>query len=481
MTALRLDHRRVSFSTLALAQLALVVLAACAKKQDRPPRQVATVAVVRARRATVPYVIEASGVVTPLQSVVVTSQADGIITSVDFDEGQDVVAGQALFHVDPRPYQNAYEQAAAALSRDSATFANANIELERNKKLLAEKVVTAQELLALQTTASTSEATVRADRAAVATARFNLENTIIRAPIAGKTGSLLVKRGNLVHSGTGVPLVVINQVRPILVRFSIPSSQLPLILQYGARGGLPVSAVAGGVAPASPSIDSLASAVMQPALSDPSGQSGSLRGAAGGPNASGPTATAGGAGGGAGATLGSAVQQGGLFSDRVMGKLSFIDNAVDTTTGTVQLKAVFDNANGRLWAGQYATTSLHLYDEDSALVVPTQTVVSGQRGSYVYIVDQSDTARQRAVTVERTSGDITVIASGIHEGDRVVLDGQSRLTPDAPVRLRSAADGAVGGGGGGRRGRGGRGGRGGANAAAGQDKKPDGGQGAGSR
>jgi multidrug efflux system membrane fusion protein len=155
------------------------------------------------------------------------------------------------------------------------------------------------------------------------------------------------------------------------------------------------------------------------------------------------------------------VQQPTTVGESMSGKLSFIDNAVDTATGTVQLKATFDNSNGRLWAGQFATTSLHLYDQENALVVPQQAIVTGQRGSYVYVVDQADTARQRAVVVERTAGGLAIISSGIHDGDRVVTEGQSRLTPDAPVRLRGAGDANGSGGngnGGGRRG-GGRGGK----------------------
>jgi multidrug efflux system membrane fusion protein len=151
-----------------------------------------------------------------------------------------------------------------------------------------------------------------------------------------------------------------------------------------------------------------------------------------------------------------------------MGKLSFIDNAIDTSTQTVQLKATFDNANGRLWAGQFTATSLHLFDEDGALVVPTQAIVNGQRGTYVYVVDQADTARQRGVVVERMESGLAVVASGIRDGDRVVTDGQSRLTPDAPVRIRGAND-LGGGGASGRRGRGGagRGGRAGGGASGG--------------
>jgi multidrug efflux pump subunit AcrA (membrane-fusion protein) len=511
MTRMRLDDRRASLFSIAAALPLLATLGACSKKQERPARPAAVVAVVAARRATVPYVIEANGVVMPLQTATVLSQVDGIVTSVDFQEGQDVSVGQPLFHVDPRPYQNAYDQALAVLARDSATAANAGAERERYQKLLGAKVITPQEAGVQFTTAATTDASVRADKAAVATARFNLENTVIRAPIGGKTGSLLVRKGNLIRAGGAAPLVVINQVRPILVRFSIPSSQLGLILQYGSHGGLPVTAVAGGVAPASPSIDSLAAANMNP-VQDGASQAGGLRdgknggGSGGSGSASGGGASPGGTTDGAGAGGASNTRTGGpsaggdaagrrggrrggkgnsggngasaggekgtagsassdlmtvdqataLIGERTSGKLSFIDNAVDTTTGTVQLKAVFDNSNGRLWAGQFASTSLHLFDEDNALVVPTQAVVTGQRGTYVYVVDQADTARQRAVIVERTAGGLSIIASGIREGDRVVTDGQSRLTPDSPVKLRGANDGTGGPGGGRRGGKGGR-------------------------
>jgi multidrug efflux pump subunit AcrA (membrane-fusion protein) len=487
---------------LAAAPLLSLSLSACTKKQERPPRPTATVAVVPARRATVPYLIEANGIVTPVQTAAVVPQVDGIITSVDFQEGEEVRAGQPLFSIDPRPYQNAFDAARAVMARDSANAAHANAELDRYQKLLASRVVTQQDLAVQETAAATAEATLRADRANVETARFNLENCVVRATIAGRTGGLLVKKGNLVRGGSGIPLVVINQVRPIYVRFAIPSSQLSMVLQYGARGGLPVTAVPGGVAPASPSIDSLAAAAMSNPVQDtPDASKSGASGAGGSPmggftggsasTAGGNTSSgfgppsgpsAGGSGGGfrgghgagrggqraAGAATanGAVAQQGALGGDRMLGKLSFIDNAVDTSTATVQLKAMFENENGRLWAGQFAATSLHLFDEDSALVIPTQAVVTGQRGAYVYVIDQSDTARQRAVVVERTAGPISIISSGVREGERVVTDGQARLTPDSPVRLRSTSDMSGGdaasrGGGrkGGRRGGGGGGGR----------------------
>jgi multidrug efflux system membrane fusion protein len=462
--------------------LASLAIAACAKKQERQQRPVALVTVAPARRATVPYIIESNGIVTPLQSVSVTPQVDGIVQSVDFQEGAEVRQGQSLFHIDPRPYQNAYDQAIAVLARDSASWLNAKANAVRYKELLAAKVITPLETEAQVTSEATTEATMRADRAAVAQARFNLDNSVVRAPISGRTGNLFVKRGALVRSGAGTPLVVINQVRPILVRFAIPSSDLPLVLQYGAGGGLAVAAVPGGVAPATPSIDSLAAAAMNPVQDSP-GQDGGFGagsggagggGRRGGGRARGPGGTGAGSADAVGGIVAGSAQQSGSNAtagaasqpnggERLMGKLSFIDNAIDTSTQTVQLKATFDNANGRLWAGQFTATSLHLFDENGALVVPTQAIVNGQRGMYVYVVDPSDTARQRGVVVERMEGGLAIIASGVREGDRVVTDGQSRLTPDAAVRIRGPSD--VAGAGGARRGRGGRRGGGGGGAA----------------
>ena len=221
-----------------------------------------------------------------------------------------------------------------------------------------------------------------------------------------------------------------------MVRFAVPASQLPLILQYGARGRLPVTAFPGGAAVSANLADSSTGApVDAPAqLTPASGGGVGTRQGAGDPPSFAPGASP------------------------ALGTLSFIDNAVDTTTGTVTLKATFANNDGSLWAGQFASTTLRLFIEQNALVVPTQAVVTGQRGTYVYVVD-GDTARQRPVAIERTAGGIAIVASGLSDGARVVTDGQSRLTPGAKVLIRSpndsagggAAAGAVGGRGRGRR------------------------------
>jgi len=387
---------------------ALVLSASCAKQQARPPKPPVTVAVVAARRADVPYIIDANGVVTPIQSAAVASQVDGIVTRVAFQEGHEVTTGQVLFQIDPRPYENAYQQARAAYSRDSATAANARYERDRYRSLVAAKVITPEEAEQYETTAATSDATLRADAALVATAKFNLDNTTVRAPIAGKTGSVLVRVGNLVRAAGSQPLVVINQIRPIMVRFSVPSSELPKLLRYAPRGGLPVTAMPGGGTPASSPFDS----TTQPTVA---------------PESSSPVAEA------------LAAQQG-SGTQPELGTLSFIDNAVDTTTGTVQLKATFANKDGDLWAGQFASTRMRLYVEQGALVIPAQAVVTGQQGTYVYTLGADNKAQQHAVVIERTTGGLAVVAAGVAEGDRVVTEGQSRLTPGAAATLRTAVD-----------------------------------------
>ena len=420
MTYLRFRAR----PTRAFLCVIAVVSASCSKPQNRPQRPPVAVAVTSAKRAPVPYNLDANGIVTPIQTAAVASQVDGLITNVLFQEGQEVSKGQPLFEVDQRPYRNAYDQALATLSRDSATWANAQKEVTRYAKLIEQKYVTKEEGDQLEATSASSEATVRADRAAVATAKYNLDNTTIRAPISGKTGSLLVRVGNLVHANAATPLVTINQVRPIMVRFAVPASQLPLILQYGARGGLPVTAIPGGAAANANTADSSTGApVDAPAQLTPAGGTSSVHQS--GDAAADPP-------------------PGVISAAPALGTLSFIDNAVDTTTGTVTLKATFANNDGSLWSGQFAATTLRLFIEQNALVVPTQAVVTGQKGTYVYVVD-GDTARQRPVSIERTAGGIAVIASGLTDGARVVTDGQSRLTPGARVLIRSPNDSAGGG------------------------------------
>jgi len=341
-----------------------------------------------------------------MQTAAVTAQVDGLVTDVAFAEGRNVDKGQVLFRIDARQYQAAHDQAVATLKRDQANLVYAKEQAARYDTLVADRSVTAEQAGQIRAAAASAEATVQADQAAVANAKFNLDNTTIRAPIGGRTGGLLVHVGNVVHANGTAPLVVINQVQPTLVRFAVPASALPMLLKYGAKEGLPVTAVPADAAP-------------RPASGDSTRQRGDsalgtvpLR-----PNPGSPP----------------------LEPDE-RGTLSFIDNVVDTTTGTVQLKASFPNKSGTLWAGQFVSASLRLFIEENVLVVPTSAVVAGQNGTYVWVVDSGNVAHNHPVSVERTAGEQSVISAGVTANDRVVVAGQSRLTPGATVSFGGRPD-----------------------------------------
>ena len=391
----------------AAACLAALLAAGCSKTKAAPRRAAIPVTVKPVVRAAVPYDIDANGLVMPTQLANVAPQVDGVITRVDFREGDDVKQGQPLFQIEPRPYQAAYDQALAALARDSATAANAEREVPRYDSLVKQDYVTHEQADQIRATAAAAVATVKADRATLANAAFNLRNTTVRAPISGRTGALLVREGNLVHAAQGTPLVVINQIKPILVRFAVPGTDLPLIQRYASQSQLPVTAV--------PSTQSTADSTT------------STTGPPGDPNGASPYASD---------TIASRQMP---SIPPATGRLFFIDNAVDTTTGTITLKATFDNTAATLWAGEFVSTSLRLFTEQNALTVPATAVQTGQQGTYVYVVDSADVARQIPVSVERVAGNVTVIASGLTAGQRVVTDGQSRLTPGAKVSILSSA------------------------------------------
>jgi len=455
-------------------------------KAGRPP---VSVAVAKVRRSSVPYLIESNGVVTPLQSATVAAQVDGIVTEVAFQEGQDVSKGQLLFRIDSRPYQNAYQQTLAAVSRDKASVELAKGQFERYDKLVASGVVTSEQAETFRATYSSATAVLQSDSAALATARFNLDNTSVRAPVSGRTGGLLVRAGNLVRAGGSTPMVVINQIQPIMVRFAVPATELRRILKYGGTGGLVVKAGVGASAEGAAADsgargdasgratqvavgggragrgggrrgEGAAGAESGGALGGNMGSRGSAsRGAGEGVQSAGRGA-AGGAGRGAGRGTGRGAAAAAVDDEQTaIGTLTFIDNAIDTTTGTVQLKATFPNRNGVLWVGQFVPVSLQLYVEENVLVVPAQAVVTGQRGAYVYVIDSAGVAQQKTVVVERTMRGLSIVSSGVMDGDQVVTDGQSRLNPGAKVEVRAANDTSSGG-----ARRGGRGARGGTGA-----------------
>ena len=357
-----------SFHARSLAGLLLLALGGC-KEESTPPPTAVPVTLGTAERRAVPFELAATGTVEPLQTVAVQPQVSGPIVRIAFTEGQDVRKGQVLFEIDPRPYQAALARAEAILERDRAQAANARQEAGRYSELAEREYVTAQQYEQARTTAAAAAATLAGSEAAVAEARLNLQYATIRAPIAGRTGSLRVREGNLVRTSDPQPLVTINQIRPILVRFAVPAAGLPLIQEY--RGGrLLVRA-------------------------EPVG--------------------------------------GGKLSQ---GTLSFVDNAVDTTTGTILLKGTFPNTDGALWPGEFVNVRLQLYVDSTALTVPAKAVVSGQQGSYVFVLQRDSSAATRPVTVERTTGELAIVSGEIQPGDRVVTDGQLRLRQGSKVQVK---------------------------------------------
>lgn len=350
----------------------LMAAASCSKPAAPPtPRvPVQTSAVVQ---ISAPVNIIANGVVEPLQTVAVQAQVGGTLDRVEFREGDDVQAGQILFRLDPRPFEAALRQAQAQLARDEAQAQNAMRETERYKSLVEKDYVTKSQADQIASAAVAARATVQADSATIDNAKLNLNYTTIRSPIAGRTGRLLVRQGNLVRPGSD-PLVVVNQLHPILVRFPVPQHDFPAVQRRYAQGRVPVRVTTAD-----------GSRVGEP------------------------------------------------------GELGFLDNAVDSLTGTVTAKARFANQTSGLWPGEYVNVSVELEVQSNATAVPTRALMAGQQGNYVFVVTNEKTAQVRPVSVGRVVGDLTTIDKGLQIGEQVVVDGQSRLTPNARVDAKPAA------------------------------------------
>lgn len=350
----------------------ITVLAACGKKApERSPT--VPVAISPAVKIDAPAMVAANGVVEPVQTVAVEAQVGGILAEVSFQEGEDVTEGQVLFRIDPRPFAAALRQSEAALARDRAQAQSAQRDAERYKALVAKDYVTQSQAEQAQAQAASMLATMQSDSAAVENARLNLGYTTIRAPIGGRTGSLLVRRGNLVKPSGG-PLVVINELQPILVRFPVTARDFLALRRRVGSGPVPVRVTASD------------STVLPE-----------------------------------------------------QGFLTFLDNAVDSLTGTVTAKARFSNSSRALWPGEYLRVAVQLDVRTGAIAIPTTALLNGQEGTYVYVVDSEKNAHVRTVTVGQSVGDLTVIEHGVVPGEQVVVDGQSRLVPGAKVDAKPQA------------------------------------------
>jgi len=370
-------------TTWALVAIAIAVLAlglwsverpaqaADEPKGKRPPEGPVPVTTTLVQAQDMPIFRAGIGSVAPTMSVTVKARVDGELDKVGFTEGQDVRKGQLLAQLDPRTLQAALMQAQAARAKDQATLANARVDLQRYTRLVAEDAATQQQLDTQKALVGQLEATVKADEAAVNAAQVQLGFTTIVAPISGRVGARLVDPGNIVHAADANGLVVINQIDPVSVVFTLPEDAVQDTI-HAIDKGKPLQVLA----------------------FPRDGK----------------------------ALLGT-------------GTLTLMNNQIDVATGTVQLKASFPNPKHDLWPGQFVNIRLVLGTRAKALTVPEAAVQRSQSGVFVYVVDDATrTVRNQPVTVLQAQDGTAVIGSGLAGGERVVVDGQYKLKPGSKVQ-----------------------------------------------
>ena len=334
----------------------------------RPPPIPVTAGTAEAK--DVPVFVEGLGTVQAFNMVTVRARVDGAITKVLYREGQEVKTGDPLVQIDARPFQASLEQAQAAKQRDEAQLQSAQLDLDRDARLLTPGFGTQQAYDQQKATVGQLQAAIKSDQAQIDTAQLNLDYALVRSPIDGRTGARLIDIGNLVQAAQGAGLVTIAQIKPIFVTFTVPAQRLDIIRKNQAQA--PLKVVAYGVD---------------------------------------------------------------TKTELAQGQLTLIDNQVDAATGTVRLKAQFDNANERLWPGEFVDARLVLSTRENAVTVSAETVMQGPNGTYVYVLDKDDTAHRRAVDVAANQDGVAVVAKGLQAGDRVVVEGQYRLIDGAKVKV----------------------------------------------
>ncbi len=380
---LRADGRRRRRALVLVAVAALLVAgvlalrarkpgggAPAARAPDAQARPVAVSAAQVARR-DVPIFLDGLGNVTAFKTVTVKTQVDGRLDQVLFREGQVVRQGQVLAQIDPRPFQIQLHQAEGALARDQAQLKNAELNVTRDRQLVAQKLIAQQQLDADEALAGQLAGAVQIDKAAIETARLNLDYARITSPLDGVTGIRLVDPGNVVHASDPNGIVVITQLDPIAVLFTLPQDQLTPVAEQLARGPLPVE---------TRSRD--------------------------------------------GATL--------LAS----GQLVLIDNQINQSTSTIRLKAIVPNPRRLLWPNQFVNVRLRLTTQAGALVMPATAVQRGPSGTFVYVIGSDNTVAPRPIELGVTQGDVAIVARGLQEGERIVVDGQNQLKPGSRVAPR---------------------------------------------
>jgi len=407
---------RHHFSFLATAALSATILSGCSGGEKKASAQAPSsvpVVVATVAQKSIPVSIRSIGNVQPFQTVSIKSQLNGELTAVHFKEGQDVEKGQLLFELDARPLEAELKRNEGNLLRDEAQLKNAENQEKRYAALLKEGVVAREQYDQFISNAEALQAAVAADKAAVESARVQLQYTKMYSPVSGRTGNLMVNIGNIVKANDVPILVTINQVTPIYVEFSIAENQLADVKRYLAAKTLRVQAIPSAAGQGSGGSNQASS---NPTFALPKPDPGSA---------------------GAPPPLPGSLRPG-PGTEPVDGQLTFVDNAVDPTTGTIKLKGTFANKDRRLWPGQFVDVVLTLTTQPNAITVPTQAVQTGQAGQYVFVVKSDNTADLRPVTVSNTFGAESVIANGVQPGERVVVEGALRLTKGTKVEIKTS-------------------------------------------
>jgi multidrug efflux system membrane fusion protein len=337
----------------------------------RGPRPTATVGTAKVAAADVPQTLAAIGTVTPIVVATVRPQLSGNIFTINFTEGQMVAKGQLLAQIDPRPYRLALAQAEANLARDESQLNLARTDLRRYQTLLAQDSVARQTVDTQVATVKQNEGTVGADRAAIGTARLNLQYTSVTAPVAGRVGLRQADIGNYVTPGDTNGIAVVTQTTPIDVAFSVPQGNLPGI--QAARAGdraLPVTAT-----------DQAGTTVL------------------------------------------------------AQGRFLTFDNQIDATTGTVKAKARFPNPAGKLFPNQFVNVSLQVETLHNVATIPVTAVRHGTQGDFVFLLQPDRTVKMRTVKLGPAAGTSIAILSGVNVGETVITEGADNLDDGSKVML----------------------------------------------